>query len=124
MATGNNDNDVDGDGVTGNKVDADGDGSMGDDNDDNNDNDDGATATARWAAARRDTTTTTMATGDDDKLSSPVAFMTVLSSQSARFIRRNKMASNTIGAIFVWLVVKIYLVIDHKRSTSAALPIK
>ena len=37
MATGNDDNDVDGDGATGNKVDDDGDGVTGDDNEDDND---------------------------------------------------------------------------------------
>ena len=37
MATGNDDNDVDGDGATGNKVDDDGDGATGDDNEDDND---------------------------------------------------------------------------------------
>ena len=37
MATGNDDNDVDGDGATGNKVNDDGDGATGDDNEDDND---------------------------------------------------------------------------------------
>ena len=44
MATGDDNNDVDGDGVTGNEVDDDVDGAMGDDNaddDDGNDNDGG-----------------------------------------------------------------------------------
>jgi hypothetical protein len=63
MAADDDDNEVDGDGATG---DNDGDGVMGD----NNDNyDDGTTmtmATARWATVQRDTMTTTMATGDDD----------------------------------------------------------
>jgi hypothetical protein len=45
MATGDDDNDVDGDGATGNKVDDDGDGATGDYND-NDDNGDEATATA------------------------------------------------------------------------------
>ena len=40
MATGDDDNDVDGNGVTGSKVDDDGDGVTGDNNDDNNDGDD------------------------------------------------------------------------------------
>ena len=54
-------------------------------------------------------------------LTATSASMAVLSSQSARFIRRNKTTSNTIGAIFVRLVVKIYIAINHKRSTLAAL---
>ena len=37
MATGDDDNDLDGDGATGNKVDDDGDGATGDDNDDDDD---------------------------------------------------------------------------------------
>ena len=48
MATGNDDNDVDGDGVTGNEDDDDGDGATGDDNDDNEDDGD-----ARWAGVKR-----------------------------------------------------------------------
>ena len=39
MATGDDDNNVDGDGATGNEVDDDGDGAMGDDNDDDDDGD-------------------------------------------------------------------------------------
>ena len=41
MAMGNDNNDVNGDDATGNKVDDDGDGATGNDNDDNNDGDDG-----------------------------------------------------------------------------------
>ena len=41
MATGNDDNDVDGDGATGDEVNDDGDGATGDNNDDNNNGDDG-----------------------------------------------------------------------------------
>jgi len=40
MATGDDNNDVDGNGMTGNKVGDDGDGAMGDDNDNNDDGDD------------------------------------------------------------------------------------
>ena len=52
MATGNDDNDVDGDGATGNEVDDDGDGATGDDNEDdddgnNDDNRDGNSAMGR-----------------------------------------------------------------------------
>ena len=48
MATGDDDNDVDGDGATGNEVDDDGDGATGDDNDDDDDDGD-----ARWAGVER-----------------------------------------------------------------------
>ena len=48
MATGDDVNDVDGDGATGNEVDDDGDGATGDDNDDDDDDGD-----ARWAGVER-----------------------------------------------------------------------
>jgi hypothetical protein len=46
MATGDDDNDVDGDGATGNEVDDDGDGATGDYNDDDDDGDKTTMATA------------------------------------------------------------------------------
>jgi hypothetical protein len=61
MAADNNDNEVDGDGATG---DNDGDGATGDDNDNEDDGTTMTMATARWATAQRDTMTTTMAKGD------------------------------------------------------------
>ena len=64
--TGDNDNGGDGNSATGNEVNDDGIGALGNDNDDDDDGDDdnnGDGDGARWAAAQRDTVTTRMATG-------------------------------------------------------------
>ena len=59
MATGNDDNNVDGDGAMGSEVDDDGDGMMGDNNDDDDDGDnDDDVDRIRWRRPK----TTTMAT--------------------------------------------------------------